>query len=1014
MTLSPLTSADELSYKAESKQLSAMVAKLDFRLQQQAIHEQAVQYAKAIKRATPSLMEAFMRKYHLSSSEGTALVCLAESLLRIPDDETAIELIENKLLGKDWHGTSNNKSGLWLIDATSWGLSATNALLKISNKTIGQLTKPAILKVIRQVMKVISGEFIMGSEIPDAVNSAHKYIKSGYRLSFDILGESSRTAEQADYYFEKYITAIEDLGNSYKKGGSLYERPNISVKLSALHPRVELIQHQRVISELLPKLRKLVQLAIKHHLTLSFDAEESTRGDIYLDVVFNLIEETPEFNGIGLVVQAYQRRAPQIISTIIDLAKRIKNRIPVRLVKGAYWDSEIKFAQENGLKDYPVYTKKHHTDISYIYCASKLLQNPKHIYPQFATHNAITMAYIKTMAGDKEFEFQKLHGMGNALHKASIKETPTRIYAPVGQYQDLLAYLMRRMLENGANTSFVYRATDPNISIQELIADPIKLAYSDKSPLMARPDATYRDRTNSRGYDVGQKYYLTTISQHISKHLPYDYTAASIIDGIDIKSSNIIPSYNPAKHIQKIGEVHQLSSNIKQALEVAHGGFNSWSSTPVTKRADILDAIADKFHQHRYELYALLITEAGKNIKDSIAEVREAIDFARYYATKARKLFKPIKLPGYTGETNELTHHGRGVFLCISPWNFPLARFAGQILGALVTGNTVIAKPASNTTLIAHYATKLMLEAGLPKSALQLTIASGSYINKELITDSRINGVCFTGSNEAARKINRTLAARDCSIAPLIAETGGQNAMIIDSSALLEQATDSIILSAFGSAGQRCSALRVLYVQEDIEQKLLELIDGALQQLQVGNPVDFSNDIGPVINNEQRNFLANHISHMIAKGCELYCSHHSHELLKHGSFFAPHVIKIKHISDIDQEVFGPVLHVISYKNSELDQIVDEINSTGYGLTFGIHSRIDSRISRIQNTVKAGNIYVNRSIIGAQVGTQPFGGEGLSGTGFKAGGPNYLLRFCSERVITNNTTAIGGNIELINR
>lgn len=1002
------------TYANEKEAIDNMVSQLNGYTKLKEISSISNMLAEIIKKSKPSMMESFMRKYKMTSNEGRALMCLSEALLRVPDEKTAIELIEDKLSAGNWKEMLS-ADGSFTMNASALGLAIANGLLKSSYNQVTDLSKPLILKVMRQAMEVISKQFIMGDTIANAVKKSRSYIKKGYRVSFDILGESARDASQAQYYFDQYVSAIKEVGEAYDKKLSLHERPNISIKLSALHPRLELSKQQRVMEELMPRLLQLMELAIKHKVTISFDAEEASRLDIYMEVLTNLLKSDTckGFRGIGFVVQAYQHRAPFVIDYIAKLAKDIGSCIPVRLVKGAYWDSEVKNSQELGLEGYPVYTKKVHTDISYIFCAKKLFEYHGLIYPQFATHNAVTMAYIRTLGEGREFEFQKLHGMGDSLHNESVKTMPTRIYAPVGRYEDLLAYLMRRMLENGANSSFVYQASDPNLPISKLTEDPLYVVNQGSIDLIPTPSDIFKNRKNSLGYDIGIKSNMEKIKSEIKKHSDKKYSISSIILGESIANEKMKPLYSPCDASKKIGEVSKIQGvDMKKALDAAHEGFREWSRTDHVKRAELLEAIAEKFHEHRYELYSILINEGGKNIKDSIAEVREAIDFARYYADQARSIFKPMKMQGYTGETNELRLCPRGVFLCISPWNFPLAIFSGQIFAALVSGNTVISKPADSTSIIAHYAVNMMLECGVPKSALHLLLGKGSEVSKYIIEDNRISGVCFTGSNDTAKSINMALASRDAAIAPFIAETGGQNAMIVDSSALLEQVCDSVIQSAFGSIGQRCSALRVLYVQEDIYPKLIALIRGAMNELSIGDTNDFSNDLGPVITESVKKELQKHVDFMASKGCDVIDVHKSCNDSKNGSFFPPHIIKIENINDIGGEVFGPILHVKTFKSTELDAVIDEINSTGFGLTFGVHSRIESKIEKIQSAINAGNIYVNRSTIGAQVETQPFGGEGLSGTGFKAGGPHYLLKFCTERVVCNNTAAVGGNIDLM--
>lgn len=1001
-------------------------------LQANNISVSALEYVKKIRASKRSGIEAFIQQYSLSTEEGIAIMCLAEALLRIPDKKTANLLLQEKLKDKNW-GEYLGKSDSFFVNASTWGLLISGKILKINNygsilkNTFARLSSPTLLAATEMAIKVISNEFILGETLPSAIKNAKKYFKKGYRVSFDILGESSRTQTQADYYYNAYIKALDEISIFAAKSDNLFEGPNLSVKLTALHPKVTLRQEKRLVEELLPKLITIVEKCQKLSVSISFDAEEAFRQDIYL-IILEKLHRHPtlkKFNGIGFVIQGYQKRTFNTIDFIIDLARDLGKIIPVRLVKGAYWDSEIKFAQENGLEGYPVFTRKEFTDVSYLACAQKILANSDVIFPQFATHNAYTIASIKEMAGHKNFEFQKLQGMGDVLHDIILKEGyKSRIYAPVGKYDDLLAYLMRRLLENGANTSFINLVGNKSISERDLVNNQIESAKNllDKPLKISIPkdiyssynDSSYRD--NSLGYDLGYQRCFKEHKSEIEKFKTKSYEAHSIINGKKVGSLDKKEVFNPANHSQKIGVIHKANAlQIKQALDIAHNSFDSWANTEVSIRTKKLRKIAELMQKNRYELYHLLITEAGKNIEDAIAEVREAIDFAYYYAHMAEKLCKnPILMPSYTGESNELSLHPKGVFVCISPWNFPLAIFCGQILAALAAGNTVIAKSAENTSLVAHFAASLMFEAGIPASALQFTIVSGKILSETIISDDRVKGVCFTGSNKVALGLNRLLASRNTGPASFIAETGGQNAMIIDSSALLEQATDSIVTSAFVSAGQRCSALRVAYVQEEIFDKLYDLICGAMNELKVGIPSDFSVDIGPVISEGSKKELQDHIDWLQNNKFKILAKHKSHAEFAsaHGSFFVPHIAQINNISDLKSENFGPILHLISFKSEDLDKVIDEINNTGFGLTFGLQTRIESRVDYVASKIKAGNFYANRTMTGAHVGTHPFGGEGNSGTGFKAGGPHYLLKFLNERVKTVNLTAIGGNIQLL--
>ncbi len=988
------------------------------------IKRDALHFVTAIRNSKGSAIENFMKEYGLTNDEGVAIMCLAESLLRIPDKKTAQALVEDKLKSKDWKKHIGKSNSLF-VNASTWGLMLTGKVINLSDsnflisKLINKLGEPVILACLKKAIMIISNEFIMGASMPTALKTAKDYIKNGYRISFDILGESARTAKQAQFYYDAYIKAITDIAK-HKNDGDLYDQTNLSVKLTALHPKVMLRKEARVMEELMPRLIEITKLCRDANITISFDAEESYRQDIYLKVLTALVsnKEFKDYNGIGFVIQGYQKRAFDIIDYVANLARSLEKKIPVRLVKGAYWDSEIKHAQEQGLEGYPVFTRKEFTDVSYLACAQRIIANADVIYPQFATHNAYTIAAIKEIAGRTKFEFQKLQGMGNALHDKVISDgNKCRIYAPVGKYEDLLAYLMRRLLENGANTSFVNLVGKSEINSDELVANPVEKSKRFlETPLkISLPSDIYgAERKNSQGMEVGMKNQYEYIISQINSFNDKKYDAASIIDGKEKveKGSDSKKVNMPNDNSIEIGELHKASEKqIIQALESACSFSHEWGNTNAEIRADAVSKVGDVLHENRFELYSLLMREAGKNIDDAISEVREAIDFARYYAAQALRLSEPIKMPGYTGESNHISLHGRGTFVCISPWNFPLAIFAGQILAALASGNTVIAKAAENTTLIAAFAVRLMHKAGIPNKALQFVIAGGRQISEVLLKDNRIKGVCFTGSTDTAQSINRTLAMRNTAIAPLIAETGGQNAMIVDSSALLEQAADSIINSAFGSMGQRCSALRVVYIQEEIHDALLELIIGSMNELKIGNTLDLANDLGAVISQEAKAELKAHVDEMKDNIIAIHNSAKSKEL-KAGSFFVPHILKLNHISELKKENFGPILHVISYKSKDLDKMIDEINSTGFGLTFGVQSRIEERINYIASRIKAGNIYANRTMIGAQVGTHPFGGENNSGTGFKAGGPHYLLRFMTERTTTINTTAIGGNIELL--
>ncbi len=961
-------------------------------------------YANAMRAAGAGHgMEAFLHTYGLDTREGVALMCLAEALLRIPDSETANQLIADTFEDKNWRAPIEGDES-WLISASSWGLFFTGKVVDFGNNPVKGITStlrslvdkagdPVIRQALRQAMRVIGAQFVLGETIEAGIKNSKSWAKKGFRFSYDILGEGARSDEQAQAYIAAYRHAIAQVGKG-AKDLPLFAAPSISVKLSALHARYQLNQKERVLSELAPRLKEILLLAKEHNITVSIDAEEANRLDIEL-ILFEQIFADADFknwNGIGFVLQGYQKRAYYVIDFLRELAHKHGRIIPIRLVKGAYWDSEIKYAQVMGLEGYPVFTRKEHTDVSYLACANKILQNADCFYPQFATHNARTIASIQALAGKYRvakdaFEFQRLHGMGENLHDMIIKDYPSRIYAPIGEHQDLLAYLIRRLLENGANTSFVNLLMDDDTSIDELLEDPVaktKQHQASMNPAIPLPCDIYGDRKNSLGYETGYLKSRDELQSKLSKH-----------GDIMTRMGHITP-------VDK--------DTLTNVITTAHAAFPAWSTRTVEERCAIVESIADKFREHEDELLSLLIFEAGKTYADAISEVREAADFCRYYALQARKLMgTQTALTSPTGESNKLGLYPRGVFGCISPWNFPLAIFTGQVIAALVTGNCVIAKPAEQTPRIAMFAVKLMHEAGIPKEVLNLAIGKGSVIGGTLTSDMRIGGIVFTGSVEVAHIINRTLAARDGAIVPFIAETGGMNCMILDSSALLEQAVDDILLSAFGSAGQRCSGLRILYVQDDIADKLIALLKGAIQELHVGTSSKFMTDVGPVIDTGAQKELLAHIEHMKQTATFITAAREPDDV---GSFVPPHAFEIKHISELEKEVFGPVLHIIRYKATELEKVADEINSAGYGLTFGIHSRVQENIDFFTQHIHTGNMYVNRSMIGAVVGVQPFGGEGLSGTGPKAGGPYYLLKFLHERTLTVNTAAIGGNLDLL--
>ena len=998
------------------------------------------------KKHEQSAVESFMRQYDLSSEEGVLLMCVAEALLRIPDKDTADKLIFDKLGEANWEAHLG-KSDSVLVNAGTWGLMLTGKLVTLADETqrnfvgalkrlIGRSGEPVIRLAVRQAMRIMGHQFVMGRTIREALDRAEEKDNRAYRHSYDMLGEAALTQPDAERYHKAYKDAIAALG-ARGPFGDVLDAPSISIKLSALHPRYEVAKRARVHAELTPKLLELARLARQNGIGLTVDAEEADRLELSLEVIaaVHADKSLDGWTGYGLAVQAYQRRAPFVIDWLAEQALKAGRRFCVRLVKGAYWDSEVKRAQEGGHPGYPVYTRKPNTDVSYLACARRLFDYGEAFYPAFATHNAHTIAAIHHMARGRPFEFQRLHGMGTDLYEEVIgvqnMNVPCRVYAPVGSHEDLLPYLVRRLLENGANTSFVNRIVDESLPISDLVADPVEVvrAFPVKPhPRIPQPVALYESagngpnsapsqnssspsRKNSMGVNFGNDNELRVMADAIAK-VPANWAATPLVPGA--KSGEPLQDVtNPADRRAKIGTKQQAdAATIERSLVNAAAAQPEWDRLPAASRARILERAADLLEARRPEFVALCVREAGKTLPAAVSEVREAADMCRYYAAMARKLMgHPESLTGPTGESNQLSLHGRGVFVCISPWNFPLAIFTGQVAAALAAGNAVIAKPADQTVLIGHAAVKLLHEAGVPEAVLQFVPGKGSMIGNTLLTRPDVAGVCMTGSTETAWTINRTLAARNAQIAALIAETGGQNALIADSSALPEQLVKDAIASAFDSAGQRCSAARVLFVQDDIADKVIAMLSGAMDELKVGDPALLSTDVGPVIDEPSRKGLADHVTRMDSEA----------KLIKqvmlgpecaNGTFFAPRAYELKSLSQLTHEVFGPVLHVLRWKASELDAVIDAINATGFGLTLGIHSRIDSTIAHISQRAKVGNCYVNRNQIGAVVGVQPFGGEGLSGTGPKAGGPHYLLRFVTERTLTINTTAAGGNASLL--
>ena len=935
----------------------------------------------------PGLMEVFLSEYGLSTDEGVALMCLAEALLRVPDTETIDDLIEDKIAPSSW-GSHLGQSSSPLVNASTWALMLTGKVLdadkdspiaSVLHGAIKRLGEPVIRTAVKRAMKEMAKQFVLGETIDSAMKEGAEARKKGFTYSYDMLGEAAMTAADAQRYFDAYKQAILRIGHT-AKFDNIQKNPGISIKLSALHPRYEVSQKARVMSELTERTLALTRLAKEANIGINIDAEEADRLGLSLDIIETVLSnsELTGWDGLGIVVQAYNKRASAVIDWLYELATQHDRRIMVRLVKGAYWDTEIKRAQVEGFAYYPVYTRKSATDVSYICCAQQLLQMGDRIYAQFATHNEHSVAAILDMAPDKDsFEFQRLHGMGSVLHRQVMESEKThcRVYAPVGEHVDLLAYLVRRLLENGANSSFVNQIVDEDIPAQEIAADPfhiLKDAIENKpNPLTMPADIFLPERQNSRGWDIHDYQDLAAIETARAPFKIAQWQVQPIIDG-KVKGGAVESLKNPANPDDIIGSVTQASADdVKKALERAR----IWSSASAVQRAAILNKAADLFEENFGEIFAVLTREAGKVIPDAIAELREAVDFLRYYAAQATTL------------AQDEGWGPRGIITCISPWNFPLAIFTGQISAALAGGNAVLAKPAESTPIIASIAIKLLHKAGVPKSALQLLTGKGSKIGAALMSEG-VDGVCFTGSTATAKIIHRTMAENLDPDAPLIAETGGLNAMIVDSTALAEQAVGDVIASAFQSAGQRCSALRLLYIQSDVAPLFMKMLLGALEEQNVGDPWNFDTDIGPIITAAEQNNIASYIAMAKSEGRLIKAI----EVPKIGAFVSPAIISVKGLADLKKEVFGPVLHASTFEAHEVPKLISDINASGYGLTFGLHTRLDNRVEYITQNLKVGNIYVNRNQIGAVVGSQPFGGEGLSGTGPKAGGPHYVKRF----------------------
>ncbi|CAN7521987.1 trifunctional transcriptional regulator/proline dehydrogenase/L-glutamate gamma-semialdehyde dehydrogenase [Acidovorax sp. LjRoot117] len=973
------------------------------------------------------IVQGLLQEFSLSSQEGVALMCLAEALLRIPDAATRDALIRDKISNGQWEPHLGKSPSLF-VNAATWGLLITGKLVATHSegslgaslgRLIGRGGEPLIRKGVDMAMRMMGEQFVTGETIAEALSNARRMEAEGFRYSYDMLGEAALTTADAERYYASYEQAIHAIGKA-SAGRGIYEGPGISIKLSALHPRYSRAQFARVMDELYPLVLRLTELAKSYDIGINIDAEEADRLEISLDLLERLCHEPSlaGWNGIGFVIQAYQKRCPYVIDFVIDLARRSRRRLMVRLVKGAYWDSEIKRAQIDGLADYPVYTRKVHTDVSYVACARKLLAAPEAVYPQFATHNAETLATIYHLAGSNyyagQYEFQCLHGMGEPLYEQVVgaigagklgRETgkaglgrPCRIYAPVGTHETLLAYLVRRLLENGANTSFVNRIADETIALADLVRSPVQVVDEAAAregtaglphPRIPLPAALYGSgRTNSQGLDIASDATLAQLAATLQSSALHGWTAGPLL-ATDVPAGPATPVRNPADLRDVVGHVQEATADdVDQALKNAQQAAPAWAATGPAERAAALQRTADLLEARLQPLMGLLMREAGKSASNAIAEVREAVDFLRYYAAQVESTF------------DNATHIPLGPVACISPWNFPLAIFMGQVAAALAAGNPVLAKPAEQTPLVAAEAVRLLWQAGVPRGAVQLLPGQGETVGARLIGDSRAMGVMFTGSTEVARILQRTIAGRLDAAGrpiPLIAETGGQNAMIVDSSALVEQVVTDAVSSAFDSAGQRCSALRVLCVQDDAADRVVEMLQGAMGELRMGNPAALAVDVGPVIDAEAQAGITQHIDAFKSRGQRVFqhCRSDAAEAAQ-GTFVPPTLIELNSIGELQREVFGPVLHLVRYARKDLDQLLEQINATGYGLTQGVHTRIDETIARVVDRAHAGNVYVNRNMVGAVVGVQPFGGEGLSGTGPKAGGPLYLLRLLAQR------------------
>ncbi|WP_432415386.1 bifunctional proline dehydrogenase/L-glutamate gamma-semialdehyde dehydrogenase PutA [Chromohalobacter israelensis] len=985
-------------------------------------------------------IDELLQEYSLDTHEGLMLMCLAEAMLRIPDKATADALIEDKLGPADWKAHVG-QSESWFVNASTWGLLMTGRVLQLDhpregkpanfiNKMVNRMGEPVIRRAMYQAMKIMGKQFVLGRTIDEALKRSQPLFDKGYTYSYDMLGEAARTRPDAGRYYDDYANAIARVGATSRKLDAKTPSPSVSIKLSALHPRYEFGRRSQVLDELVDSVRQLVTLARENEVAITIDAEEADRLELSLEV-FRAVFESDVCRGwghFGLVVQAYSKRALPVLHYLNRLADQCGDEIPLRLVKGAYWDTEIKEAQQQGLDGYPVFTRKAGTDVAYLACVHFLLSEETRgrIFPQFATHNAHTISTILELANDagRHFEFQRLHGMGEALYEVALKRAPQgtycRIYAPVGAHKDLLPYLVRRLLENGANSSFVHQLVDPRVPVESLCVHPLETLSQYETYANSRiplPRDIYGEkRKNSKGVNLNINSQYQPLIDAMASFMETEYHAKPLLAfTVEDDAAQCHDVLSPYDTRQRVGDVQWTTSEqARRAVDAAWAAFPRWTDTPVEERAAILERFADLLETHLAELMTLCSREGGKLLTDGVDEIREAVDFCRYYAMRAREMFDaPIPLPGPTGESNELILSGKGVFAAISPWNFPVAIFCGQMVAAAVAGNPVLAKPAEQTSLIAHRVVELLHEAGMPRDVVQLLPGDGPTVGSVLTGDARITGVVFTGGTDTAQIINRALADREGAALPtLIAETGGMNAMIVDSTALPEQVVVDVVGSAFQSAGQRCSALRVLYLQEDIADRVIEILKGAMAELHIGDPRDLGTDVGPVIDEDAHRQLSDYIARLKEEGRLVAEATPNPDVIAHGHFIAPTAFEVEGIEALEREQFGPILHIARYRSADIDQVIDTINAKGYGLTFGVHSRNESFAAEIARKIRVGNVYVNRNIIGAVVGVQPFGGQGLSGTGPKAGGPHYLQRFATEKTRTINTAALGGNASLL--